>query len=451
MDVTLMEMLEARERRSLRQQALLRQFGRTLVCFTMNIAGPVKNSPEIREGYLLGKALLTGQLRAAGIRVLHWEEVCAVTGNEAILVVDADALTVKTLTTELEDSTPMGRLFDMDVLRPEGTKVDRQELGLPGRTCLICGGMAQGCARSRAHSVTQLQEKTGQLISDAVDAYDRETAARLTCQALLFEVAATPKPGLVDRDNNGSHKDMDYFSFQSSAAALYPYFAQCTRIGRDSRSLSPEETFSRLRVPGKLAEGTMLHATGGVNTHKGAIFSLGIVCGALGRLRRRDWADPERVLAECAAMTRGIVSRDYAGLTEETAKTAGQKLFLRHGITGVRGQAEAGFPAVRNVGLPKLEEGLSLGNSINDAACAALLAMLAATEDTNLIHRGSYELQQQTAAEIAALLESEPFPSRETLADLNRRFVEKNLSPGGTADLLAMTLLLHFLKEEAYE
>lgn len=451
MDVTLMEMLEARERRALRQQALLRQFGRTLICFTMNIAGPVKNSPEIREGYLLGKTLLTGQLRAAGIRVLHWEEVCAVTGNEAILVVDADALTVKTLTTELEDSTPMGRLFDMDVLRPEGTKVDRQELGLPGRSCLICGGMAQGCARSRAHSVAQLQEKTGQLISDAVDAYDRETAARLTCQALLFEVAATPKPGLVDRDNNGSHKDMDYFSFQSSAATLYPYFAQCTRIGRDSRSLSPEETFSRLRVPGKLAEGTMLHATGGVNTHKGAIFSLGIVCGALGRLQRRDWADPERVLAECAAMTRGLTSRDYAGLTEKTAKTAGQKLFLRHGITGVRGQAEAGFPAVRNVGLPKLEEGLSLGNSINDAACAALLAMLAATEDTNLIHRGSYELQQQTAAEIAALLESEPFPSRETLADLNRRFVEKNLSPGGTADLLAMTLLLHFLKEEAYE
>lgn len=451
MDVSLLEMLEAREQRVLRQQALLRQFGQTLICFTMNIAGPVKNSPEIREGYLLGKALLTGQLRVSGIRVLHFEETCAATGNEALLAVEADALTVKALTTELEDGTPLGRLFDMDVLRPDGTKVDRQELGLPGRTCLICGGMAQGCARSRTHSVAQLQEKTGQLISAALDAHDRETAARLTCQALLFEVAATPKPGLVDRDNSGSHRDMDFFSFQSSAVALYPYFTQCTQIGRDTRSLSPEETFSRLRTPGKLAEGTMRHATGGVNTHKGAIFSLGILCGALGRLRRQDWANPERVLAECAAMTRGLTSRDYAGLTEETAKTAGQKLFLRHGITGVRGQAEAGFPVVRNVGLPKLEAGLSLGKSINDAACAALLAMLAAADDTNLIHRGGYELQKQTVAEITALLEAEPFPSRETLADLNRCFVEKNLSPGGTADLLAMTLLLHFLKEEAYE
>lgn len=276
------------------------------------------------------------------------------------------------------------------------------------------------------------------------------TVARLACQALLYEVATTPKPGLVDRNNSGSHRDMDFFTFQASAAALWPYFARCAETGMDTRSGPPEETFSRLRLLGTLAEGEMFHATGGVNTHKGAIFSMGIFCGALGRLERKDWKNPEQILSECAAMTRGIVSRDYADLTWETAKTAGQRLYLEYGITGVRGQAEAGFPAVLHVGLPKLEAALAAGKTINEAGCAALLAMLAETVDTNLIHRGGYETQQKVAEALSALLEREPFPSEATLEALDGAFMERNLSPGGTADLLALVYLLHFLKEEAH-
>lgn len=451
MDVTLLEMLEARENRALRQRQLREQYGKTLICYTMNIAGPVKNSPQIRAGFLLGLRLLERQLSAAGVEVVHREQIQEKTGNEAMLVVNREPMAVKALTVALEDGTTLGRLLDLDILRPDGSKVDRQELGLEGRTCLICGGMAQACARSRTHTVAQLQEKTGRLLEEALDEDCRETAARLTVQALLYEVAVTPKPGLVDRLDSGSHRDMDFFTFQSSAAALWSYFAKCIQIGRNTRNLPPEETFSRLRTPGKLAESAMLHATGGINTHKGAVFSLGILCGALGRLERAAWANPERILSECAAMTKGLLSGDYAGLTVETAKTVGQKLYLQHGVTGVRGQAEAGFPTVRKVGLPKLEAGLAQGKSINDAACAALLAMLAAHEDTNLIHRGGYETQQQVAREAAALLERVPFPDADTLREWNAEFVQKNLSPGGTADLLAMTLLLHFLKEEIHE
>ena len=343
----------------------------------------------------------------------------------------------------------MGRLFDMDVLCPDGRKIDRQELGREGRKCLICGGMAQACARSRTHSVAQLQERTRQILEDAVILEDSQTAARLATQALLYEVATTPKPGLVDRENSGSHRDMDFFTFQASAAALYPYFSQCVKIGRTTED--PRETFRRLRLPGKLAEGEMLHATAGVNTHKGAIFSMGILCGALGRLERQRWGDPKAVLAECAAMTKGLVNSDYVNLTLETAKTAGQKLYLQYGITGVRGQAEAGFPAVFHVGLPKLEAALTAGKSINEAGCAALLAMLASTADTNMIHRGGYELAKEASQKLRALLEKEPFPSPETLEALDAEFIKKNLSPGGTADLLSLTYMLHFLKEEPHE
>ena len=444
MEVSLTEMLEAREKRAWQQRELLRR-GRTMICFTMNIAGPIKNSPLIGSGYDLGKRLLLGQLDVAGVAVSDFEEVREKTGNECILLVDAEPLTVKAITAELEDHAPIGRLFDMDVLRPDGSKVERQELGLPGRKCLLCGESAQVCARSRKHSVAELQAKTREILQEAVDEWDSREAARLACQALLYEVAITPKPGLVDRENSGSHRDMDFFTFQASAAALQPYFAQCVRIGRQGGA--PEETLRALRLPGKLAEAEMRRATVGVNTHKGAIFSMGILCGALGRLDRESWGNPDRILDECAAMAKGIVSEDYRDLTPETAKTAGQKLYLRYGITGVRGQAEAGFPAVREAGLPTLEAALAAGKNINEASCAALLALLVHTADTNMIHRGGFDGMQQATLEVREILDRENFPNRETLESLDKRFIEKNLSPGGSADLLALTLLLFFLKE----
>ena len=448
LEVTLLEMLEAREKRAWRQRELLGG-GQTMVCFTMNIAGPVKNSPLISQGYDLGKELLLGQLAVAGWKIAHFEETREKTGNECILLVEAGPLDVKAVTTELEDDSPLGRLFDMDVLGPDGRKVDRQELGLPGRACLLCGESAAACARSRRHSVAELQEKTAAILREAVDRADSVEASRLACQALLYEVACTPKPGLVDRENSGSHRDMDFFTFQRSAAALHPYFAQCVLLGRQGGS--PQETFHRLRLPGKLAEGAMRRATGGVNTHKGAIFSMGILCGALGRLDRAKWRDTDLVLAECAAMTRGLTAGDFEGLTPENAQTTGQKLYLRYGITGVRGQAEAGFPAVKNTGLPKLEDALAAGKNINETGCAALLAMLAETVDTNMVHRGGIEMTKETMAQLKSLLAREPYPDKEQLQALDALFIRENLSPGGTADLLALVYFLHFLKEEAHE
>ena len=447
MIVSLPEMLDARERRANRQRELLGEYRKPLISFTMNIAGPVKDSPLIRRGFDMGLRDLERVLAVDRIPVLHREVIREYTGSEAILVVDAPARQVKKLTWFLEENTPLGRLYDMDVLSPDGEKLQRET----PRRCLICGEVAVGCARSRTHSVAQLQEKTNEILTQAVDKEDSLFVSRLAQQALLYEVAVTPKPGLVDREDNGSHADMDFFTFQRSALVLGPYFARCVEIGRETASLSPEETFARLRFPGKQAEGEMLAATGGVNTHKGAIFSLGILCGALGRLDRGEWAEPKRVLDTCAQMTRDLLTEDFGSLEPGPGETVGQQLFLRYGITGVRGQAASGFPEVGSIGLPRLEEGLQRGLPINDAACAALMALIAGTVDTNMIHRGGVEAQQEASKAITEALAKEPFPGREALEDWNRRFVEKNLSPGGCADLLAMTLMLHFLKENSHE
>lgn len=446
--VTLAEMLDARERRAFRQQELLARYQMPMVCFTMNIPGPVKNNALIRQGFELGKQYLKEQLDSLKIQPACFTETSEPTGNEAYYLIDRDYLLVKEITCGIEDIAPLGRLFDMDVLKPNGEKAERQELGLSPRPCLICGKPAAACARSRAHKVEELQEKTWDILAQAVEEEDAALAARLACRALLYEVCTTPKPGLVDREGNGSHQDMDIFTFMDSASALWPYFESCTRIGRQTASQRAGDTFGQIRFAGRRAEAAMFSATKGVNTHKGAIFSMGILCAALGRLSRDQWKCPDRVLDECKAMARGLIARDFAGLTEENAVTMGQKLYLRHQITGVRGQMEAGLPAVRDVGLPVLKEGIARGLSVNDAGCGALLALITAAADTNLIARSSLKTQQEIAGQVKKLLEKHPYPDRQALSQLDSEFVERNLSPGGSADLLAVCYLLYFLENE---
>lgn len=440
--VELRDVLEARDRRVRRQQALLDQYGYPLVSFTMNIAGPVKQSPLIEAGFHMGCRLLEQQLARAKAPILHREVLSADTGCEALYAVDLDAAILKALTVELEDGTEAGRLFDMDVIAPDGKKLDRAS----ERGCLICGRPGPNCARSRAHTVGELQKKTADLLTAALLRWDTEAIARHACRALLYEVAATPKPGLVDRRNSGSHRDMDIYTFFDSTAALWPYFQTCAQIGRSTADAAPERTFAALRLPGKLAENAMLDATGGVNTHKGAIFTLGVLCAALGRLPRSAWSDPARPLAECAAMVRGLTQRELSGLTEAAAVTAGQRLFVKYGVTGVRGQVEAGLPTVLSHGLPALEQALAAGQSKDEAGCAALLALMSVTPDTNLMTRGGRSAAEDAAARAAELLACGWDAA--ALEAMDREFQQKNLSPGGCADLLSVCWFLHFIEKE---
>ena len=247
--VTLMQVLAARDRRAQRQQELLAQFGRPLICFTMNIAGPAKISPLIEAGFQLGLRRLEQQLLRLRYPVLHREVTCEITGCEALFAVDAPAEELKAMTVDLEEADRLGRLLDLDVLDPDEKKLDRPQ----ERGCLICGAIGRGCARSRAHSVEQLQAATTEILTETLNRHRQQRAAELACRALLFEACTTPKPGLVDRRNNGSHKDMNLFSFMASASALTPYFEVCVSIGQNTTLLSSEETFRQLRRPGRLA------------------------------------------------------------------------------------------------------------------------------------------------------------------------------------------------------
>ena len=188
--VSLVQMLDARERRVQHQQELLARYHKPLICFTMNICGPVKDSPLIRRGFGRGRQLLRQQFLRAKLTPLYQDAVREVTGCEAFYVLDTDPLTIKKFTTDIEDATPLGRLFDMDVIRPDGLKVDREELNLEGRRCLICGGPAKVCSSRRVPGLGQdlrrLFLQFGHSMDAAAAAHLSRSAADETAAA--FEV-----------------------------------------------------------------------------------------------------------------------------------------------------------------------------------------------------------------------------------------------------------------------
>ncbi|WP_352403093.1 citrate lyase holo-[acyl-carrier protein] synthase [Pyramidobacter sp.] len=441
--VSLAQMLAARERRAARQRDMLRGGGKSLISYTLNMPGEIKQFPLAQSFFRHGLARLERHLARNGISIVT--KACRVepTGSEAMLLTDGAPADVKRLTVALEVSSPASRLYDMDVLASDGVKISREALGLPPRRCVICGRAAMDCAPRRIHPARELACAAVKLMYDDAVGRFADTVASAAQRALLYEVCVSPKPGLVDRFNSGSHRDMDLFTFMDSAGALAPYFHLCAALGAEAAEQEPERLFQSLRLPGMEAETFMLEATGGVNVHKGAIFSVGVICAARGWL----WGRGENAAAERLA---GVARKMLTGLKDEFSpqgQSAGEKIFRESGVTGIRGEAAAGFPAVIECGLPVFERLLAENLPLNDAAAVTLLHLIGAADDTNMIRRSSLFRFREVQREIGRLLDEKTVPDMAGIARLDRQFIAENLSPGGSADLLALTLLLHFMRD----
>ncbi|MFO1204910.1 MAG: triphosphoribosyl-dephospho-CoA synthase [Burkholderiales bacterium] len=263
----------------------------------------------------------------------------------------------------------------------------------------------------------------------------------LACEALEFELALAPKPGLVTPVDRGSHADMDHRTFRASIAALRPYFVDCARLGARGAP------FAALQARGLTAEGEMFAATGGVNTHKGAIFTLGLLVAAAAA----EYAEAGAV--DVAALGRVVRRRWASGLSQgpDARYTSNGVLALRlHGIPGAREHAAAGFPVLFAVTLPALRRAFERGADARRAGVHALVSTMAVLPDTNLVHRGgpsSLAWAQASSEDFvtAGSVFNADWEAR--LRGLAEEFVGRWLSPGGAADLLAAGWLLHRLGE----
>ena len=269
--------------------------------------------------------------------------------------------------------------------------------------------------------------------------------ADLVHEALVTEATLTPKPGLVDARNNGSHKDMTLATFLDSADALRPLMPAFVKAGMETAGEPAPVALQPLRSHGLICEEVMNEATGGINTHKGGIFAFGLLLGAAGRfLGRGEGLSVSGLCGEAAQMARGLVKCELANRVK-TANTAGEYIYRRYGLTGARGEAESGFELVRLYALPAYLASREAGHDTEAALFAALLELLIRNRDTNLVARGGMEglfFVREKAQQLKRLggVFAPDFHAR--LMAMDDAFIQRNLSPGGSADLLGVTQFL---------
>ena len=279
---------------------------------------------------------------------------------------------------------------------------------------------------------------------------DLQKVGQYLTQAILLEVSTHPKPGLVTRLSNGAHKDMSIFTFMMSSAVLSKAFNDLQDIGQAHRG-TLAELFCKLRSYGVGAEAELLRVTKGVNTQRGILFAGGIVSAVSGYAMNMGLSR-DALLPMIKEMAEGLVARELKNL-DHAAMTAGEKLYYKYGITGIRGEVENGFPSVINHGLPALEDAFNKGATINDALVHALIALMTVVEDSNVIWRTDYETLlevQRIAKDILNLGSVFTEKGRMAIAETERYFLQRRISPGGSADLLSVTITLYLLEHKEF-
>jgi triphosphoribosyl-dephospho-CoA synthase len=256
---------------------------------------------------------------------------------------------------------------------------------------------------------------------------------RLARRCLELELFTWPKPGLVSHVDSGAHQDMNVHLLHASAECLEPFFTRLAASGASGATL-PE-----LREIGIVAERAMLEVTGGVNTHRGAIFGLGLLSAAAGWMVHED---------TFATHSLGQYVRQAWGQSLRMTIPSGSHgadVFARYGAGGARTEAASGFAHVYLIGIPALRRARLSGADEEAARVQACFALIAAVADTNILHRaGPAGLEYAQAVARRFLVEGgvERHDWRERAAQVHRDFVSRRLSPGGCADLLAMTFFV---------
>ncbi len=270
----------------------------------------------------------------------------------------------------------------------------------------------------------------------------------IAARALLEEVFTAPKPGLVDPISSGAHKDMDINTFIISTLAIAPYFFETAEMGYYWDKKLPD-LFRAIRLLGINAEKAMFHATKGVNTHKGLIFLIGILTASAGYcLRRYHCCCPNQLFSTSQRMVRSELTKELIMINSSIPKTKGETLYQMYGHKGIRGEVLSGFTSISNISLPCMQDGIKKGYDWNQVKVQTLIELMAQVEDTNVLARHNNKtLQnvQKTAGYVIEMGGAYTSKGFKYINFLDQVFIEKNISSGGCADLLAVTIMVYHL------
>jgi holo-ACP synthase/triphosphoribosyl-dephospho-CoA synthase len=346
---------------------------------------------------------------------------------------------IKQLCETFEEQHPLGRFLDVDITDSTGIPVSSGKAKL----CFFClQNPAVICRREKTHDPDELREFMFSKMSAFCLRHRENEICRhlssLALKALLYEISLTPKPGLVDKISNGCHHDMNFTTFLDSSVAISAYFTDLVRAGFDFNQTDLSRALPVIRSLGLRMETDMFADTQNVNTQKGLIFLMGISLFACGYM----FSVQEHFESERFREIVGQICWDLTGkeFTQQDLidKTHGETVYSRYAVPGARGEAEKGFPMVFEFGLPEL---LKCKELTDEAMQRAFLAIAANNPDTNIIWRRNPEvLEKFKTLANNALQQYNP----ENYGKLMHYCMEENISPGGSADLLAVTLFIYF-------
>lgn len=334
--------------------------------------------------------------------------------------------TVRFVGTEPDD--PLTRRYNelMKSMLPDVREVAR----------LQQSGVAVSASRVRKAIVENHLALAARLVPPTTVPY---IVAHLATRALKAELNTTPKPGLVDTHDSGAHRDMDHALMMRSIRAMHPYFVKLATLGYDSPKLPAHDDIVRIGIE---AEKAMFMSTGGVNTYKGALFSMGLALTAatyiIGRgkvamtTHGKEYVPGDLLSAIIIQLANGFP--DTSGTHGSRAKQLAQSgCSLKSALDNAR----EGYSQLFGEWLPFYETRIKGDDSY--VKHKTLLRIMCDLDDTNIVYRTDYATMQQVKTQARHLLEDF---SEAGIDDLNRDFVSRNISPGGSADMLALVVFL---------
>jgi holo-ACP synthase/triphosphoribosyl-dephospho-CoA synthase len=441
------ELLTAREEREGIRKRLAKT-NRLTVSLNLNVPGFPKTGGVYSQFFKVVKQELTNWLLANRLHLNCAEEVQVehAAGDFYIVPVVSESMQpeqLKTITEGFEENHQLGRFIDVDVTNSESQFISSGK----SKACFYCGQFsAIDCMRSKRHSLEELRNHQLRLIQEYVSHQQLEDLSRKVVskaiRAILYEVSLTPKPGLVCPLSNGVHTDMDYRMFIDSTSVISTRFTELFKQGANCTDDELSRALPIIRTIGLLMEHDMFAITEGVNTQKGIIFLMGISLFSAGYVARKTGSFNQLLFKETVkTICWQLVERETTGMNSHP-QTHGELCYQKYRVGGIRHEAEEGFPTVFQHGLPVLEREKSTGK---DSLSMALLAIMAELNDTNVLYRAGDGVLNQLktlCSEAAKTFTEEKY---QQIIDF---CLHHRISPGGSADLLAITVFIYLMQTE---
>ena len=413
---------------------------RALVFVSLSVPGPDKTPPG--SGVALARGVEALRRSVADRAIEELDRGLDALGPWAALAAPVEAAALKRLAVGVEETLPFGRLLDLDVYGADARAVDRAALGLPLRTCLVCPEPARECITLRRHGAAEPARRAAALLRPLGP---RRCPAAALAEALVRgareELDLSPKPGLVDRLDSGSHPDLTFEAMTRSIGLLPLYFDELIAVRcRECAAGAAAGPLAACVAAGRRAESRMDRAAGS-NTHRGLIFLGGLaVLAACDACRAGEKAVEPALRSRAAAL-----AAEFCGLSSaDRDRTAGALARREHGVQGILGEALAGLPSVFDSALPAFRASLARSRDRRRASLRAMAVLMGRVEDTTALHRAGREglaRVRRDGRRLAALLDAGGEPDAE-LTRWNDDYRRERLTMGGVADCLALTLAL---------